>query len=149
MKTKRVMLSTAILAALAILLTYYFLSDSRLRTVSRVMEQYSLEVAVYKQSQKGFGAKQSNESLLSPPYLDKYGLNDKKYLTKDGFYAPNGVNWDSWSTETRVAAILMWADEVNLSAGKIINVMDSVDAYYKRNSKNEPIANIVLASMSK
>ena len=57
-------------------------------------------------------------------------------------FAPNGGHWARWSLETRVAAILMWADSPDLSAWKIRKLIATIDDYYTRNEVTTPVVTV-------
>jgi hypothetical protein len=115
-----------------------------LRKISAAMSQYRLEAAVHDRTMAN-SPRPSAAAFLDPPFMKKYGLSSEAYLDRDGYFSPNGHHWAKWPLETRVVAILMFADKSFPTAWRIRQASRQIDEYYARSNRSTPLVNVVQA----
>jgi hypothetical protein len=143
----RVIIAVATLAV-ALLLAGFTPILLDLRKIQTVRDQYYLDAAIDNEfvntgRYKPQNEKPTAEQFLNPSYLTKYNLSMNDYIDANGYFAPNGNHWTTWSQKTKIAAILMFADGRKLTVLEIWHTSKKVDEYYAANAKFVPVVQVV------
>jgi hypothetical protein len=113
--------------------------------IHHTINGFRLDEAVYVQDAK-HGI--SPQDFFNPPYLKKYGLDLAAAVDKKGNFAPDGVQWMRWGTETKTAAVLMWREHDRLGAWEIWSLNHCIDHYYAQNGDAQRVVDVLNACMS-
>jgi hypothetical protein len=131
---------------------WFFIVGIDLIRISEFRDQYYLDEEVHQAKtshMRGDKKTMAVEEFLNPPYRKKYGLDMNDYLDHEGYFAPNGMHWKTWSLKTQTAAFLMLSSTTRNRVTEIRNALICITGYYEENNKSMALIHIIEACNNK